>query len=827
MEEKKKTKRIYPLRYQSNLSEKDDANAAVYFEHLDRIMAMKELHNIALTGNRGAGKSSILHSYDKTRHRSGEKYLYISLAEFENYIEEAAQEEAAQEKKKEVSSDSQPHASVPETETPPTEAEKKVKEIDPINKPRQLSQKGRERIQKRLEYSLLCQILARCTKEDLRSSSLRAITEMRESRRWVKLRYTYMIVLALLACVLMYDVKFQLPFFGELIEERWSYNYWHEAAYALAAVMTVGLGAYLFSRKPGFFRFGKINLKTAKVEAEIVPSEDVYCLDKYRFEMVYILNQIADKIGYTVVIEDLELVGGCCAEVIVSKLRELNLMVNIHRREQYRNGESFVSRLRRRLRNWLCLLLTDRKNAEIDLLQESARTKMKGIKKCAKPVRFVYAISDDTFDEEERTKFFDTILPMTPALNATNSYKTLKNCFVGKAGMSAPKADVFISKLSKAVTDYRMLNDIITEYQFFSRWHEKNVNTPDTDAEKMKDVPARVPKDWSNRYGMLGRIFSRAAKSTDDMVNKENPKGKVMSDEEREKEEEKKRKEAEERLLTEEKKRKVERSLIAIATYKALLPYEYHYAYTPEGGGQLINPVRERIKGQSYRESTVECVKFLFDEGYLDAEVLTLIGFSREVLKLQWADILTNGDAIQQLDLLYRFDPVNASRDDEEQEDLFSEVVRKKASEGELDKERKEELVMKLGEKIFPSSDDALIGLFGKLFDDDLTPDGLLNLLICLGRFDDEELKGALMRVNKGADHDLHLNEFQNRLQKCMNKTSFKSRLEDDDFRRKMVGTVIGGAVTEPSRCQQVVDLVLKMETNLSDIQKLVNAITA
>ena len=628
-----------------------------------------------------------------------------------------------------------------------------------------------------------------------------------------------MLILALLVCVLRYDEQFDMLQWMASEYGKMPYEWIHMGLYAITALMTLGLGAYLFSRKPGFFQLRKINLKTPTVETEVGPSEEVYCLDKYRFDLVYILNQIADKIGYTVVIEDLELVGDCCAEVIVSKLRELNLMINTHRREQYRNGESFLSRLHRGFRNWWSRF-TDQKKAEDD--HQSDETRMKGIKKCAKPVRFVYAISDETFDEEERTKFFDTILPLTPALNAKNAYEQLRNCFVGEAGMSAPKADAFISKLSKAVTDYRMLNDIMTEYHFFSRWHEKNADKPERDEEEKKDVPASVPKNWSKLYGMLGRILSRAAKSTDDMVNKEKPKEKEMTDEEKEKEEEKKRKEAEERLLTEEKKRKVARSLIAIATYKALLPYEYHYAYTPNGGGQLINPVRERIKGQSYRESTVECVKFLFDEGYLDAEVLTLIGFSREVLKLQWADILTNGDAIQQLDLLYRFDPANASRDGEEHEDLFSEVVRKKASEGVLDKAKKEELVMKLGKRIFPLPGDAVTGLFAKLYDDDLTPDGLLNLLICLGRFGDEEIRAALTSVNEGPDHDLHLNEFQNRLQKCMNKTSFKLRLRDDDFHGKMVGTD-----TEPSRCQQVVNLVLKMETNLSDMQKAINAFTA
>ena len=82
---------IWAMKYESKLTKKEK-HVKVYFEQLDTIMKREDLHNIALTGNRGSGKSSIIHSYDNHKnHRRGERFLYISLAEFEHYMEEATE----------------------------------------------------------------------------------------------------------------------------------------------------------------------------------------------------------------------------------------------------------------------------------------------------------------------------------------------------------------------------------------------------------------------------------------------------------------------------------------------------------------------------------------------------------------------------------------------------------------------------------------------------------------------------------------------------------------------------------------------------------------
>ena len=42
-----------------------------------------------------------------------------------------------------------------------------------------------------------------------------------------------------------------------------------------------------------------------------------------------------------------------------------------------------------------------------------------------KPIVFVYAVRDDIFSKEDRTKFFDFIIPIVPVINETNSGEIL------------------------------------------------------------------------------------------------------------------------------------------------------------------------------------------------------------------------------------------------------------------------------------------------------------------------------------------------------------------------------------------------------------------
>lgn len=698
---------IWAMKYESKLTDRN-THVRAYFEQLDTIMKREDLRNIALTGNRGSGKSSILHSYDNYKNKGrGERFLYISLAEFEY-----------------------------------NKGVKKKNE--------------KETVQRKLEYSMLSQILSRCTQKDLRNSALRAIPEVREAHRWRWFKWIYAFILFTLICGLMLEKQvsalLQLGNWTEMEPEL------RAIGYSVAVVMMFIAVSYLISRKPGAFRLGKLSFKANNVETEIVPSENVFCLDQYRFELVYILNQIASKIDYTVVIEDLEFVHGCCEEEIVSKLQELNLLINTHRLEQYRNGENrllrFVIGCRNRI--WGRIHQGKRKNKRNQVENQQYREATgyddqnklhkleswawwypwKG-KDCAKPVRFIYALSEETFEEEKRTKFFDTILPVTPALNITNSYEIFKNLFTGKPGMSELPAYIMADKISRVVTDYRLLNDIRTEYEFFSKWHwmnQKRKQDQEMETEGSAQSDRQKKCVFWDLFGKLLPPWQQSGEHTTSEKNKEDD------------EEKKKIREKEQKRIQE--KHEIERKLIAIAVYKALLPYEFQYAFTRQGKGMLINPKEERWNNKSYKRryepETEELIDFLFEAGHLDMNSLVLIGYSREVLRQQWEDILTNGTEEAREDFLNRFSPKNEGDEREYTQgcDAVSEDV-DKHPENYTDIKT----IERIAKIIFDSAEDVLKTYYSRLFDNRLRLEGFLNLLICLGSFEDEELKKAIAKV--------------------------------------------------------------------------------
>lgn len=61
-----------------------DKHFLVYRDYLENAFSNPQIKNIALSGNWGAGKSSILRSFDKYINKGDEKFLFISLIDFEN-----------------------------------------------------------------------------------------------------------------------------------------------------------------------------------------------------------------------------------------------------------------------------------------------------------------------------------------------------------------------------------------------------------------------------------------------------------------------------------------------------------------------------------------------------------------------------------------------------------------------------------------------------------------------------------------------------------------------------------------------------------------------
>ena len=117
---------------------------------------------------------------------------------------------------------------------------------------------------------------------------------------------------------------------------------------------------------------------------------------------------------------------------------------------------------------------------EINTLVNLQREKQSGGKKDTdyKPLRFFYLLRDDIFVNEDRTKFFDFIIPVVPVIDGSNSINKLIELF--KADGTLQELDQsFLKKLSLYINDMRLLLNSYNEflvYRSFTDEIKPNLN---------------------------------------------------------------------------------------------------------------------------------------------------------------------------------------------------------------------------------------------------------------------------------------------------------------------------------------------------------------
>lgn len=86
-----------------------------------------------------------------------------------------------------------------------------------------------------------------------------------------------------------------------------------------------------------------------------------------------------------------------------------------------------------------------------------------------KPIVFVYAVRDDIFSKEDRTKFFDFIIPIIPVINETNSGEILLQRLQEAKGKAIEHniSQGFVLDVSPYVSDMRVLQNIYNEFVIY------------------------------------------------------------------------------------------------------------------------------------------------------------------------------------------------------------------------------------------------------------------------------------------------------------------------------------------------------------------------
>lgn len=373
----------------------DGENQDIYIELLKKGIRDQKVKNIALSGSYGSGKSSIIQKFlSVLSSKEKEKYLEISLANFDNNIK-------------------------PEDE------------------------------EQHIEKSILQQIFYKVSKNELPYSKLER-TEKKSPKS----------ILGNTIAFFVWLISFYV--FVKASEIK-------KTLVDLFALQDINLQTLII-----LFSFIPLLVSTFYIIYLIVKGTGKIKLNKLSFQGVNLdiedtkgslLNRHIDEILYffettpyeNLIIEDLDRQDGT---KIFQKLREINTLLN-----NYTNINQ------------------------------------------KKKISFVYAVKDSIFTGEERTKFFELIIPIVPIINTSNAKDILIQKFKDM-GILDKLGEDFLKDISYYIHNYRQLTNIVNE---FCIYQEALKSTKDYKKLFTLIVYKNFfPEDFSdlqNRKGMIHDIF--------------------------------------------------------------------------------------------------------------------------------------------------------------------------------------------------------------------------------------------------------------------------------------------------------------------------------
>lgn len=194
-----------------------------------------------------------------------------------------------------------------------------------------------------------------------------------------------------------------------------------------------------------------VNLKTDLGALQIGANTDQSILNKNIDEILYFFS----KTDYqAVIIEDLDRFGN--TDVFV-KLREINLLIN-----QSRDVKHIV--------------------------------------------KFIYAIKDEFFVHNDRTKFFDFIIPIVPIINSSNSLEKFKEQ-LRNSPIDDNINDQFLKEVSLYIDDLRLLSNIINEMNLYFELFDR-LKTNSTKLLAIIIYKNVFPDDFSDLNNNTGIIYN-------------------------------------------------------------------------------------------------------------------------------------------------------------------------------------------------------------------------------------------------------------------------------------------------------------------------------
>ena len=305
-----------------------------------------------------------------------------------------------------------------------------------------------ENLNRKIEYSILQQIIYREETRTVPNSRFRKIVHLSNRELIV---YPLCCVLTLVCFLILFEPNFARV---DSIYDFFSWGSVWNTIFDLAASAWLLFVLYVIARyvfkSYSNSKLNKLNLK----EGEIEVIEDNSIFNKHLDEILYFF-QVTDY--NVVIIEDLDRFG---TPNIFLKLRELNQLIN--------------------------------------------ESKIVG-----RHITFIYAVKDDIFKDEERTKFFDFITTVIPVINPSNSKDKLKSALKAKGCGNDGISDEDLSEMAFFIQDMRILTNIVNEYK---QYRDKLCDASDFQLNKTKLMGMIVyknyyPQDFALLHRREGKVY--------------------------------------------------------------------------------------------------------------------------------------------------------------------------------------------------------------------------------------------------------------------------------------------------------------------------------
>lgn len=317
------------------------------------------------------------------------------------------------------------------------------------------SQKEREEaeeaLNRKIEYSILQQLVYHEKAHTVPNSRLRRILHIPPQKLR---RYSFGVIVFILAFFIAFEPSWARI---ETFYTLFNYGRMNIAFDIASAFYMLYVLWFVFRRVISNYsnsKLNKLNLKEASIEL----NEDTSIFNRHLDEILYFF-QVTDY--DVVIIEDLDRFG---TSKVFLKLRELNFLLN----------ESKI----------------------ID-----------------RHIVFLYAVKDDIFKDEERTKFFDYISTVIPIINPSNSKAILKKALAERNVLSEDISDDDLAEMAFFIQDMRILKNIANEYaQYCNLLCKQNSHLDRAKLLAMIVYKNYHPQDFALLHRRQGKVYECLSK---------------------------------------------------------------------------------------------------------------------------------------------------------------------------------------------------------------------------------------------------------------------------------------------------------------------------